>query len=86
MGGTYNEEVGVRINGVQSGTYFKETLSLSTNIGIGAQYLVGRLGFQAGIDYILVGAFNSGSAPLDTDAGDLQALFLTFGLSYRLGR
>ena len=86
VGGTYNEDVDAQINGVQSGTYFKETLSLSTNIGIGAQYLVGRLGFQAGIDYILVGAFNGGSAPLDTDAGDLQDLFLTFGLSYRLGR
>ena len=44
------------------------------------------MGIQAGLEYMLIDAFNTGNAPLDTEAKDLQSLFLSVGLSYRFGR
>ena len=83
LGGTFNESTDARIDGTSSGTYFDKGVGFSTTIGTGVEYCWRRLGVSAGVDYQALGAFNSGSAPLDTNAGSFQSLILTAGVSYR---
>jgi hypothetical protein len=83
VGGTFNEEVGARIDGAEGRSYFEKSLGLSTTIGLGVEYTWKRLGVEAGFDYQVVGAPKGGDAPLDTDAGDFQSILLNVGLSYR---
>jgi hypothetical protein len=83
VGATYNEEVGASIDGVPRGTYFDRGVGLSSTMGTGIEYNWSRLGAYAGIDYQVIDTFETGNAPLDTDAGGFQNLMATAGLSVR---
>lgn len=83
LGGTFNEEVGARLDGVPSGSYFDKSLGFSNTVGTGIEVHLRRLGIFAGMDYQVIGAFDGGSAPLDTDAGGFQSIIFTAGLSLR---
>jgi len=83
LGVAYNEDVGVDIDGVPSGTYFENSIGLSTTIGMGAEYRWRRLGVQAGFEYEIVDGFKGGNAPIDTDAGDFRSVMFTGGISLR---
>jgi hypothetical protein len=83
LGGTFNEEVGARIGGVPSGSYFRKGAGLSTALGIGFEYYWRRLGVFGGVDYQAIDSFRGGSSPLDHGDGGLQALVATGGISLR---
>jgi len=83
LGGTINEDVGVKIDGVPGGTYFDKSVAFSTTIGVGLEYRWRRLGIFGTADYQLIGPFRGGTAPLNTDAGDYQSLIVGGGLSFR---
>jgi hypothetical protein len=83
VGGTFNESVGAKIDGIPSGNYFDRSLQFSNSLGVGAEYRWTRLGVYGGIDYQTVGAFKDGNAPLDTKGGDLHDFVFSGGLSWK---
>lgn len=82
-GGTLNDEVPVKTNGVPSGNFYDRDVGFSGGLGGGIEYSWGWGAAYAGIQYESTDAFNEGNSPLDDEGSAFEALLVGGGLSFQ---